>query len=160
VIVCGIDLGARKVAISTFVDGELTLAQSLEVPKTTRARELRTLGEWTFGYTKIANYAFVEEPLIGRGVRSSLQIAQTAGAVMSAMGGLLAIDSRFVDNKTWKKQVVGNGNASKEMIEEWLKRTHPAYAALCGSNQDRIDAACIGIYGVQVLERRDTMAGL
>jgi len=158
VIVGGVDLGGRKAAVAICDDGVLHHVADLVVPKTTRARELRTLGEWCYGYLKVCDYVFIEEPLIGRGVRASLQVAQTAGAVMSALGGALDVKTDFVTVASWKKAVVGSGNADKEMVKSWLESSHPAYAALCGANQDRIDAACISLYGVQLLERASQLA--
>lgn len=158
--IAGVDLGARKAAIAVFHDGKLGYVGDLEVPKTTRARELRTLAEWSFGYLKVCDFVFVEEPLVGRGVRASLQVAQTAGAVMSSLGGLLDIKSDLTPNKAWKKALIGNGNASKEEIKSWLVNTYPSYAALCGSSQDRVDAACIGLYGVLVHDRASHLATL
>lgn len=152
-ILGGVDLGGRKAAVSIFEDGKMTQVVSLEVPISYRARELRTLGEWCFGYLKVCNYVFVEEALIGRNVRSSLQVAQTAGAVMAGLGGILPIRSYYVEVKKWKKELIDNGNAGKEVVAQWLLMKHPAYAALCGSNQDRIDATCIGLYGVRVANR-------
>jgi Holliday junction resolvasome RuvABC endonuclease subunit len=157
-VVVGIDLGARKAALSVFHEGELASVGSLETPSAmSRAKQLSTLAEWSREYTKVATHVFIEEPLVGRGVRASLQIAQTAGAVMAT---LEHANARFISNTAWKKALLGNGNANKEMIETWLKSSHPVYATLCGSNQDRIDATCIGQYGVQLLERADQLAEL
>ena len=157
-IVCGVDLGGRKVAISTFVDGELTNLSHLEVAKTTRARELREIAEYTLDITKVADYVFVEEPLVGRGVRASMQVSQAAGAVLAALGGgVHEVKSALVPVGTWKKEVIGSGSANKDTVKDWLREAYPVYATLCGSNQDRIDATCIGLYGVQLIERADAL---
>lgn len=159
-IIGGVDLGGRKAAVSIFVDGVLTNVAALEVPKTSRARELRTLAEWTFGYLKVCDLVFIEEPLIGRGVRASLQVAQTAGAVLASLGGLLGVESDLIPVGTWKKDVIGNGSANKEMVSLWLKSSHPSYAVQCADNQDRIDAICIGLYGVQLRDRAEHLEKL
>jgi Holliday junction resolvasome RuvABC endonuclease subunit len=161
VITCGIDLGVRKAAIALLDNGEVTNVGHLELPDAMdRATQLRTVAEWTIGYTKVAEQVFIEEPLVGRNTRVSMKIAQTAGAVMATLGTPFTARAYFVDNKTWKKAVVGNGNASKEKIAEWLSATYPAYATLCEGNQDRIDATCIGLYGALLHDRAQALAGL
>ena len=154
-ITAGVDLGARKAAISLH-DGKITWVGHLEVPKTTRARELRTLAAWSEKILRVADFVFVEEPLVGRGVRASLQIAHTAGAVLSCLKD--DIYSDFVAVKSWKKDTVGNGNASKEQVAMWLKSSHPSYHQQCAGNQDRVDAVCIGLHGVRIGDRSRELA--
>jgi len=60
----------------------------------------------------------------------------------------------------WKKEVCGKGNADKQFVREWLESAYPSYAALCGCNQDRVDAACIGLYGVKLADRSRQLAEL
>jgi Holliday junction resolvasome RuvABC endonuclease subunit len=102
---------------------------------------------------------YVEEPIAGRSVRVSLQIAQMAGAVLSAVDGLHNADgelshSYLVSNTAWKKLLIGSGNANKEKIRKWLDTEFPSYASKCGSDQDRYDATCIALYG----ERQQLLA--
>jgi Holliday junction resolvasome RuvABC endonuclease subunit len=158
VIIGGVDLGARKVAISIFENGYLVDVEHFEVPKgSSRARELRTLAYWTFTHLIMCDAVWVEEPVIGRGVRASLQIAHTAGAVMSQLATVDGAEIYVVPNKEWKKTIVGNGNASKEDISSWLQRKYASYSSRCEANQDRVDATCIGLYGVAVHERAGRM---
>lgn len=160
-IIGGVDLGGRKAAVSIFVDGEMTNVADLTVPKSARALELRTLAEWSFGYLKVCDLVMIEEPQVGRGVRASLQVAQTCGAVMATLGGTpWSHRSDWVPVATWKKEVCGKGNLDKKAVATWLESSHPAYAALCGANQDRIDATCIGLYGVLLHERAASLAEL
>ena len=156
-IVGGVDLGGRKAAVSIFDGGELTYVDHFTVPKTTRGRELHAMAEWTWRVLKVCDFVVVEEPQIGRGVRSSLQVAQTCGAVMSTLHGIKAM---WVPVSTWKKEVVGRGNADKTAVREWLESSHPGYAERCGANQDRIDATCIGLYGVGLLDRSGRLEDL
>jgi Holliday junction resolvasome RuvABC endonuclease subunit len=163
-IIGGVDLGGRKAAVSIFVDGVLTNVADFEVPKTTRDQELRTLALWAYGYLKVCDLVFIEEPLIGRGVRASLQVAQTSGAVLAGLAeipwGSKGRECHLVPVGTWKKDVIGNGSANKEMVSLWLKSSHPSYAVQCADNQDRIDAICIGLYGVQLRDRAEHLEKL
>jgi len=120
-----------------------------------RPKELATLTTTMIDACKGANYVFIEEPLVGRGVKASMQISQVAGAVMAMLGNH-GIHTELVNVKTWKKDICGNGNASKEDVDMWLSTTHPSYAEACGDDrhrQDNVDACCIGLFGVATLER-------
>lgn len=138
--VIGIDLGVRSLHISSKAR-----CWSIIAPKTQRSEELQFLAQSlseTFHKDEI--YAFVEEPVVAgaRNIRTSLQMAQVCGVVLSALNG------EVVPVSTWKKAVVGKGNASKDEVKEWLfnsKRDFPASA-----KQDHIDATCIRIYGETV----------
>ncbi len=77
-----------------------------------------------------------------------MQLAQTAGALLSA------IDSPcyLVPVTSWKKDVVGKGNASKEEVAKWLEEfQNPRYLA-CEGDQNRIDATCIAMYGEAIVD--------
>lgn len=156
-IVAGVDLGVHKAALSIFQDGELTSVDHLELTGMNRSIELATIGLWVFGYTKVVDHVFIEKPLIGRNTDISLQLAQTCGAVMAAHGHLPGHDVRLVSNTSWKKEVVGSGNADKFVVRNWLEAYNSAYADLCGSNQDRVDAIAIGLYGVICANRADKL---
>jgi Holliday junction resolvasome RuvABC endonuclease subunit len=76
-------------------------------------------------------------------------ISQTAGAVMAFLAEQ-SIPVELVNVKHWKKELIGNGNASKEDIAMWLSSTHPVYSAQC-DDQDQRDATCVALYGWQIL---------
>jgi Holliday junction resolvasome RuvABC endonuclease subunit len=57
-----------------------------------------------------------------------------------------------VDNKQWKRDVCGNGNANKDLITKWLADQHPEWKL---DDQDQRDAACIALYGQQIVEKAD-----
>lgn len=150
-IIVGIDLGKNKAALSRFVDGELDFVGHTEIhPDHHRGSALDIISAWCRMWTQDADMIFIEEPLVGRNVRGSLQIAQTAGAVMSRNPDKPIY---LVPVSSWKKEVLGAGNADKSSVSTWLDSHHPAYAVRCGTNQDRIDAVCIGLYGVSVDRR-------
>lgn len=151
-IIGGVDLGARKAAVSIFNGPTMTHVDSIEFPSTTRAKEVASVGHWVWTQLRICDSVWVEEPLIGRGVRASLQIAHTAGAVLCQLAAdVKHID--FVPVTTWKRDVVGNARADKQQVADWLYQEHSKYSALCAGNQDRVDATCIGLYGVGISDR-------
>ncbi len=135
--VIGVDLGVRSIHVSTSYN-----ATTLSVDKTTRGEELRhLLLQYEAIFMAHNTVAFIEEPLMAgpRNIRTALQMAQVAGALMTAM------PSYLVPVTTWKKEIVGKGNAKKEEVAEWLKE-RPEYVHTGGS-QDLVDATCIRLYG-------------
>lgn len=156
--IAGIDLGVHKAAYSRFVDGELADVGHFDLSMTPRHKELHVL--CTSIWLKVGNCdaVYIEEPLIGRGVRTSLKIAQTAGAVMSELHAVPYLD--LVPVASWKKEVVGSGSSDKAAIASWLRDNFPSYSSLCAGNQDRVDATCIGLYGVKVDERAKLLEDL
>jgi Holliday junction resolvasome RuvABC endonuclease subunit len=158
----GFDLGVHKIAGSVFTEGDagftLYRAEAYETDAKERDVQLMELAAFAYHMCTFhdADSAWIEKPIIGNNRKYSMQIAEVYGAVLSDLamarmqGGL---DTRSVDNKVWKKEVLGSGNASKDDIRNYIHDVHPAYAAFCGDDQDRYDATCIGVYGLGVLER-------
>ena len=158
----GVDLGVHKIAISVFAEGDsgLTLYEVLAHTSTgaTRADQLAEVAAVAHDTALFydADWCFIEEPIMGNNHKYSLQLSATCGAVMARLAGLrhqqsLAIE--MASNKAWKKAIIGNGNSSKDVIRTWVHEHHPAYAALCGVDQDQYDAVCIGLYGLDLVDR-------
>jgi Holliday junction resolvasome RuvABC endonuclease subunit len=161
--IAGIDLGIRKAAVAVYgINDEyepcLLDAISFFVHPTMRGKELSTLSTMI---TQICDwdYAFIEEALIGNNRKYSMRISQTSGAIMAALDAA-GVHTELVNVKTWKKDVIGNGNANKEMIQTWLIENYNSYAVECGEDQDKFDACCIGLFGVDVVRRTAAMGDL
>lgn len=134
--IIGVDLGVRSVHVST-----LSGATTLSVDKTDRGKEIRLLAyEFAAIFAVQDTIAFIEEPLMAgpRNIRTALHMAQVAGALMTT------VNSYLVPVTSWKKEVVGKGNASKEEVATYYNKTYPGKEL---TSQDHIDATCIRIYG-------------
>lgn len=160
--ICGVDLGKRRSAVTQLVydpdavleDGrshELLSVNAFLVHPTARGQELAQLMAMTMHAIGQSERVFIEEPLVGRGVKASMEISQVAGALMS-MCAEQGIITHLVNVKTWKSAIVGNGNAGKPDVRMWLQSEHSHYAERCGEDQDCIDATCVALYGVHVLD--------
>lgn len=156
----GIDLGIRKIAMAYLEDEDLidALAWEYSDGDWPRDRELRVLGtlahDWCEGHS--TDSIWIEDVIIGNNRKYSIQLAQTLGAVMSHLAQLRmgqGTDIRRVDNKMWKKGLIGSGNTTKVEVRDYINVTHSAYAPLCGDDQDLYDAACVGLYGHRIMER-------
>lgn len=149
-MIWGIDPASKKVAMFTDDQG-LIRAHVREVSRTNRNDELLGLRHWM---ESLLQYdpdpvLYCEEPVVAgaRNLRSTILVAETVGMI-------LALNARvnMVPVSSWKKGTVGNGNATKDQVTEWLKREHSGYASYCRDTQQREsqdlrDAAAIYIYG-------------
>lgn len=87
-------------------------------------------------------YAYIEQPVIAMRHKSVRMVNQVSGMLLTLM---MEYNITFgeVHNKTWKKVVVGNGNATKKEIMEYVQKTYQ----LNKISQDVADAICILEYG-------------
>jgi Holliday junction resolvasome RuvABC endonuclease subunit len=92
--------------------------------------------------------AVVEAPVVAgaRNLQSTIKQALVVGAVLAAIQEW-GFATHTVAISSWKKSVVGHGGSTKEAVAAWLREAHPVLGALCGRDQDLIDAACIYLYG-------------
>jgi Holliday junction resolvasome RuvABC endonuclease subunit len=155
--VIGIDLGTRKVAVAVLTGDGLQRATAYAPAEgLSRGYQLLELGRYVHDQALFhdADQVWIEDVIVGNNHKYSLQLAQVLGAVLAALGVSPAgLDVRLVGNKAWKKEIVGNGNASKDMIRNYIVDTHPDYALLCADDQDKYDATCIGLYGLAITDR-------
>lgn len=156
----GVDLGTRKVTIAVFTEGDsghrLYWTETFEVEEEIpRGHVLLALARYVHdeAISYSADQVWVEDVIVGNNRKYSIQLAQVLGAVMAQLARIKGLDQRVVDNKAWKREIVGNGNASKDMVREYIHVTHPDYALLCGEDQDSYDATCIGLYGIRITAR-------
>lgn len=156
--VVGIDLGIKKIAWSVWEDDVLVDTGAFSSSELTRPMDLEAISTQIEAVVSshFPSSIFIEETLIGNNRKYSIQLSQTMGAVMAALAYVAPI--YLVNVSTWKKEVIGNGNSDKKAIRDYVLSRDSAYAALCGSDQDQYDAACIGYYGVLISERAELLA--
>lgn len=118
---------------------------TLETIDRTRESTIRRFGK------PLPIHCFYELPVLGRGgFRSTMVQCFTSGAVQGAIYERECA-SHPVNVSSWKKAVVGKGNADKGQVAEFLRlRWNAVYSASQG-NQDIYDAATIALYGRQFL---------
>ena len=162
--VMGIDLGTRKVAYSLWEDDVLLCTEAYESQAGDRPTQLMDCAD--FIYEAASNLGpdlvLIEDTLIGNNRKYSIKLSQMMGAVMYTLelarrSGDGYYDILTVNVSTWKKDVVGSGKADKEAVRNYLWSYDSAYSALCGHDQDRFDAACIGYYGLLLSRRAETL---
>lgn len=91
-------------------------------------------------------HIFAEEPLSLRNGKTTRLLGLAAGAVWAAH---LEFDCfwNWVDVAAWKRVIVGNGNASKQQIQEAVEAKGYVF-----TEEDWFDAFCLREYGVQMLK--------
>jgi len=148
--VWGIDLGVRSwyAARVDLETGKHAAYSCVIKPKKTeeRAKILSTLSIELATLLDGADPIYIEEPVVAgaRNLRTSLMLAQTAGALMSRISGPVTL----VPVSSWKKEVCGKGNMNKEEVSAWLKVHEPTFHDNCLDDQNKIDATCIALYGI------------
>ena len=146
--VWGIDLAARSWHAARIENGQHTVYSCVIKPKKTeeRAKILRTLSVELATLLDGADPVYIEEPVVAgvRNLRSSLMLAQTAGALMSRISGPVAL----VPVSSWKKEVCGHGGLGKPEVAAWLKVNQPMFFDNCLDDQNKIDATCIAMFGI------------
>lgn len=90
-------------------------------------------------------HIFCEEPLSLQNGKTTRLLGLTAGAIWAAH---LPFDCYWywVNVATWKREIVGNGNATKEQIQEWVRSRGWDFA-----EEDWFDAFCIRELGKRIV---------
>ena len=141
VIHTGIDCSSRAVH-ATIIDDDSNIIQCIKFDAKGKkaldrfpdiAKGLGVLPSLVEGGT-----VAIEKPLYFKNPHSTISISEVVGAVKEVLE-LANIAYKTVDNRVWKKEVVGNGGASKEDIMKYATN----YFNTEFEEQDWADAACI-----------------
>lgn len=88
------------------------------------------------------------------GVKALLPQAQVSGALLAGAMSVRSASIDLVSIQTWKKQVIGKGNATKTDVKQWAAQYWRAIYESNPSDQDVLDAAAINRYGNLVNKRK------
>lgn len=164
-ITYGLDLSSRKIAMFCIDERRTTtqyVAETIEVKKLqSRAEELYQMEHQLRVVLQECDpgWVYIEDPVVGRGgARPTILQAQVDSLIQVAAVRFAHLGCYSVNNKTWKKAIVGNGNANKEQVAAWLATTHPVLSRVVDGDQDLVDAACVALYGKSVVERAQQLA--
>jgi Crossover junction endodeoxyribonuclease RuvC len=163
--ILGIDPSSKKIAIVTTIDDAAIEAGFLSDGKP--ETRIINLPEGVYSATGAAfrevfafleendyggyfgkRIIYIEDPVVGRNVRSTIVQAQVSGAIIAA-AECRGVPVFHANVNSWKKEVVGKGNATKPEVAEWLEKNWPEAYNLAAGDQDLIDAAAINRYGDQ-----------
>lgn len=164
--VLGLDLSSRKIALMGRNDRTGWFCETWVAPKKMKNRG-EILAHFLDPFTAFIQdtvaqgptWMFVENPLVGiGGPHATIVQAQVQGLVLgtSVRSGVAA--AYPVNVQTWKKDVVGRGNAPKDAVASWLRSECPNLADMADGDQDLVDAACVALYGIRVIDRGERLA--
>ena len=144
--ICGIDADSKKLAIVVFENDQLESWHFLESKsKETQDRIFDLYFHFeAFVKSKKPDIVFIEESFYTNNFKTSKAITEVIGNC-KLICKLNKIPFELVQNKTWKKYVIGNGNATKEDIKNFVDKKYPK---LKDEPQDIADACAICLYGV------------
>ena len=91
---------------------------------------------------------YIEDAIYIQNFKTSQAIAESIGNV-KLLCKLNKIPFKMVPITSWKKEVVGKGNAKKEDVKDYVVKT---FEISSDCKQDIYDAYCIGLYGVRFQE--------
>jgi len=92
---------------------------------------------------------FIEEPIFIQNPKTSILIAYIVGYIISFYL-LRNICISLINNKKWKQEIVGNGSASKDEIQEFV---HHKWG-IDPKTEHVADATCIAEYGRRLLNEK------
>ena len=164
-LIAGIDPSAKKIAIvATHPTLNVTHVKSYVLYKASEKQTPESLGRALDAMDEFLawaetvepqgeRYAWVEDPLVGRGGAVTTMKQSFVGGVIRASLARAGFVVYGVNVSTWKKQVVGSGAAKKPAVQAHIKKAWPKVAGLVGSDGDLADAAAIALYGQQTVAK-------
>lgn len=144
----GVDICSRSIACSILTSSK-SLVKTIFIKSTCRSWDTRLAdlaikledGDYFSPYSNIV--FFIESPVYVQNLKVVAEIARVLGVFE---GYLACRDLVYfeVPPKSWKKSVLSNGNADKDLIMRFAKQNWGNEIF----NQDIADASCIALYGV------------
>ena len=108
-----------------------------------RGEELGVFSDW-LSCQDIHGPVAIEAPVVAgaRNLRTAIDMSLTSGAVAAGIYRL-GLRVLFVPVASWKKVVVGKGNATKEEVAAHVRKADRRFHAAASGDQDLFDAWCI-----------------
>lgn len=153
----GVDIGVRRIALgipglARGLPGEgMSHVVDLGKKPGIRNRELYHLAGWMSQVLPVHGFIhlWIEMPYLSNGPAANqtttIKMAELVGAIKAAAEWG---EVTLVGQSTWKAQVIGSGKSDKDQVAAWLCEHHFDLYAKCVMDQDRMDAMCIGLYGM------------
>lgn len=89
--------------------------------------------------------AYIEDVIYIQSFNATKAIAESVGNCKT-LCRIYKIAYETVPNKTWKKEIIGNGNCSKEDTKNFIEKKDPRFV---GRKEDCYDAYGIALYGAK-----------
>lgn len=126
--IIGVDPSSHRLAVVVLGAQPEWRVRSLPTDEIARVAQAYSWMEW-FIKRRVAiypTYVAIEKPVMGiGGPGSTIPQAEVHGALVAAAVHAGAVYIEKVNNKIWKKSVVGSGSAKKEQIKDFVRLTWP-----------------------------------
>lgn len=163
-LILGIDPSSRKIAIAaTNLGLPVQTLRAYNLYRTTEKQTPESLAraldymeetvEELAGSFQGERYAWVEDPLVGRGGPVATMKQSLVQGIVRGVLARSGFTVYGVNVSTWKKAVAGSGRADKDDVRRAVRAAWPKVSVLIGNDSDLADAAAICIYGQGVLSR-------
>ena len=151
--VLGIDIDSKKFGVAMVEKGEckwdcfhLSLCKNVDDRIAELYDEMEALLiRWA------PDKAYIEEPIYIQNFKTTKAIAESVGNCKS-LCRIHKIAFETVPNKTWKKEIIGNGNCSKEDTKKFIEKKDPRFI---GRKEDCYDAYGIALYGAKKMKEKN-----
>jgi len=149
-LIAGVDCSSKNIAI-TLMTPEKLIKQNYYLESNLKDMDLR-LNELVIKFENLLIYSLpekisflaIENPVYLSNPKASSGIAQVIGYIKST-AARNSVDFIGVDNRVWKKSVLGNGAADKEMIIKFAKSN---WGEKLIWNQDLADSSLVALWMV------------
>ena len=154
-LVVGVDHNTKEIDCSMYdtLQDKFVLFESIFAPGRTAEDRFPTLASMWINFVGNHNsldYFVVEDVIIGPNSKSAIAQAKILGMIQTV---LLVHGKKFiiVSPASWKKFVIGKGNATKDEIADYLYTVKPELEK-SNLTQDMVDASALSLYGVKSLK--------
>jgi Holliday junction resolvasome RuvABC endonuclease subunit len=165
--IIGIDPDSKRLtATVTTDDDDWVVLRKVLPDQTTNARRLDVAWMWVYRTVKKYRamgydvHVFIESPFVSpKFITAAIPLARLNGTMLAAAQRAGAVTVHETQIQSWKKDVVGNGSASKPDIERWCKvywRQVWEYGqniTKTAGRQDIYDSAGINRYGKIIIRK-------
>jgi len=148
--ILGLDIDSKKFGAVVFTDKKYTAYYFvISKKKETQERifDLQCQFEKLIRSVK-PDIIIIEDAIYAQNFKTSKFLSESIGNCKLTCK-LLNIPFVLVSNKTWKKEIVGNGGSTKEDIRNFCISKDKIFTTL---EQDVCDSYCIALYGVKIKE--------
>ncbi len=144
-MIAGIDPDTNKVVVAEHGPEGWSFRIAAGKGRTAEHRFLPLVGEFRMLVNQLrgVSWVYIERPPMGRNVRATIDQSMVVGAIAAILHER-GIPFSLVDPGTWKKVLIGRGDADKPLIKSWAIAN---LGLADGHSQDAYDAACIQRYG-------------
>lgn len=166
-LVLGLDPSSRKLALVVREDGRISHFAAVKLPDVDISQRCYAAYDAVgvflheLGVLPLGRHAFIEAPILGmtRDIQSTVKQATVSGGAQAALIEW-GFGVHLVAPSSWKKAVIGKGNARKDEVGPIIKQRWSGLWRAIQGDQDLLDASALVLFGESLVTRSDSSFGL